>query len=200
MLFSSPTKMGDMAGNMCLVFLCLEKINQTLGVARLKRKQNLLGFKQDRQQQVLTFHFNSKGIKIFFHIAIPFWLCPEFFVVIIAGVRKGALSEEQYPRHSDTVGGLPAAGTILAYTVAKGAKSIGDVIVSKYSGNVKVQHEPIPFALLEQIHQRYLSTYEAGQINPLLAIKSYSLSIINIFKCFLQAVPCFGMTALLHTV
>lgn len=66
-----------------------------------------------------------------------------------------AFTENQYPRHSDTIGGLPPPATTMCYTIKADAAAI-----AKYSGNLKA--DPIPFALLDELFQRYLSHYETG--------------------------------------
>ena len=69
----------------------------------------------------------------------------------------GCLAENQYTRHSDTVGGLPEPASTLCYTIKSDTP-----VIAKYNGTLKA--DPISFALLDELFLRYLSHYETGTI------------------------------------
>jgi hypothetical protein len=61
----------------------------------------------------------------------------------------------EYSRFSNCIAGLPSPGSILCYTF-KAEKPC----ISKYGGSCL--QDPIPFSLLEELHGRYLTNYDAG--------------------------------------
>ena len=67
------------------------------------------------------------------------------------------MTENEYPRLSNCIGGLPMPGTILCYSMK------GDFPeIKKYTG--QCQQDPLPYALMEELHIRYLSHFPQGKL------------------------------------
>ena len=76
---------------------------------------------------------------------------------VLKKITSVLLTENKYPRTSDCIGGLPQPGLSLHYTLTNKSPA-----VSKYTGNWP--QDPIPFAILDELHNRYLVDYPEGLV------------------------------------
>ena len=69
-----------------------------------------------------------------------------------------------YPRKSDSIGGLPEPGGSLAYTWRDGDHQAH---VATLKGQDDILFGPLPYALLEELHSRFLVKFETGMYNKI---------------------------------